>query len=333
MNGGKLGNKKSINLPGTNVNLPALKEKDIQDIKDGCKHDFDFIAASFIRKKEDVMAIRELLDNNGGKDIKIISKKENREGINKFDEILKYSDGIMVARGDLGVEIPLEEVPIVQKRFIKRCNDEGKMVITATQMLESMTDNPNPTRAEVSDVANAVFDVTGAIMLSGETAMGKYPVECVNVMNRICNSVEGYIKYWKRFKRRENDLTEKNYEFNLNHSVTSTAMEMDAKAIFAYTETGDTPRMISSFIPACPIYALTASEITYKQLALTWGVTPILIQNETNPDVIIEKGLEEAKKRGYVQKGDIVVLAGGASALCNHHGEVINRTIGGVLKI
>jgi len=202
-------------------------------------------------------------------------------------------------------------------------------------MLDTMTENPRPTRAEISDVANAVFDVTGAIMLSGESAMGKYPVECVETMNRIANAVEKNIKYWKRFMRREHDLTNLNYEFNLNHSVTSTAMEMNAKAIFAYTETGDTPRTVASFLPSCPIYAITSNEKTYRQLALTWGVTPILIRNKQTPEDIISEGIEEAKRRGYVQSGDVVVLAGGASILANH-GDLttaMNRTIGGVLKI
>lgn len=335
MNGGMLGNRKSINLPGTHVNLPSLKEKDIQDLKEGCKADFDFVAASFIRCKEDVLAIRKVLDENGGKDIKIISKIENQEGIDNLDEIIELSDGIMVARGDLGVEIPFYEVPIMQKKFIQKCNDAGKMVITATQMLDSMTENPNPTRAEVSDVANAIFDVTGAIMLSGESAMGKYPVKCVETMNEIATAVENYIKYWKRFTRREHDLTELDYEFNLSHSVTSTAMEMNAKAIFAYTETGDTPRMVASFLPCCPIYALTSNEKTYRQLALAWNTTPILVKNKTNPNDVISEGIELAKKQGYVQEGDIVVIAGGASILSSHNSDnsAMNRTIGGVLKI
>ena len=335
MNGGMLGNRKSINLPGTHVNLPSLKEKDIQDLKDGCIADFDFIAASFVRTKEDVVAIRKVLDENGGKDIKIISKIENQEGIDNLDEIIELSDGIMVARGDLGVEIPYYEVPIMQKKFIQKCNDAGKMVITATQMLDTMTENPTPTRAEVSDVANAIFDVTGAIMLSGETAMGKYPIKCVETMNDIATAVENYIKYWKRFTRREHDLSNLDYEFNLSHSVTSTAMEMNAKAIFAYTETGDTPRTIASFLPACPVYALTHNEKTYRQLALCWNTTPILIKDKTNPNDIISEGIEEAKKKGYVQKGDIVVIAGGASILASHENtnSAMNRTIGGVLKI
>ena len=236
-NGGLLGNRKSINLPGTHVNLPSLKEKDIQDLKDGCKVDFDYVAASFVRSAQDVKDIRKVLNENGGEKIKIISKIENQEGIDNLDEIIEVSDGIMVARGDLGVEIPYYEVPIMQKKFIQKCNDAGKIVITATQMLDSMTENPNPTRAEISDVANAIFDVTGAIMLSGESAMGKYPVKCVETMNEIATAVEGYIKYWKRFTRREHNLTDLNYEFNLSHSVTSTAMEMKARAIFAYTQT------------------------------------------------------------------------------------------------
>ena len=334
-NGGMLGNRKSINLPGTHVNLPSLKEKDIQDLKDGCMADFDFVAASFVRSAEDVKSIRKVLDENGGKNIQIISKIENQEGIDNLDEIIELSDGIMVARGDLGVEIPYYEVPIMQKKFIQKCNNAGKMVITATQMLDSMTENPNPTRAEVSDVANAIFDVTGAIMLSGESAMGKYPVKCVETMNEIATAVEQNIKYWKRFTRREYDLSDLDYEFNLSHSVTSTAMEMKAKAIFAYTETGNTPRMVASFLPSCPIYALTSNEKTYRQLSLSWNTTPILIKGKTKPNDIISAGIEEAKKREYVKEGDIVVIAGGASIVSSKDmGEdAMNRTIGGVLKI
>ena len=334
-NGGMLGNRKSINLPGTHVNLPSLKEKDIQDLKDGCMADFDFIAASFVRSAEDVKSIRKVLDENGGKNIQIISKIENQEGIDNLDEIIELSDGIMVARGDLGVEIPYYEVPIMQKKFIQKCNNAGKMVITATQMLDSMTENPNPTRAEISDVANAIFDVTGAIMLSGESAMGKYPVKCVETMNEIATAVEQNIKYWKRFTRREYDLSDLDYEFNLSHSVTSTAMEMKAKAIFAYTETGNTPRMVASFLPSCPIYALTSNEKTYRQLSLSWDTTPILVKEKTKPNDVISAGIEEAKMKGYVQEGDIVVIAGGASIVSSKEmGEdAMNRTIGGVLKI
>lgn len=333
MNGGELGNRKSINVPGTHINLPALKDKDIQDLKDGCKGDFDYIAASFIRSASDVLAIRKVLDENGGKDIKIISKIESQEGIDNFQEILEVTDGIMVARGDMGVEIPMEEVPIVQKRFIKECNRAGKIVITATQMLESMTSNPRATRAEVSDVANAVFDGTGAIMLSGESAMGKYPVQCVETMTRIATAVEASINYGKRFKRREYDLETKNYEFYLGHSICSAALQMNAKAIFAYTECGDTPKLISSFLPCCPIYAVTSSEKTYRQLVLAWDVTPILVKENVPAKELIAKGIEVAKQAGYVQTGDVVAIAGGETILPGDRKDVMNRTIGGVIRI
>lgn len=332
-NGGDLGNRKSINLPGTHVSLPSLKEKDIQDLKDGCRENFDFIAASFVRNAEDVSAIRRVLNENGGETIKIISKIENQEGVDNLDEIIEISDGIMVARGDLGVEIPYYEVPIMQKKFIQKCNDAGKMVITATQMLDSMTENPNPTRAEVSDVANAIFDVTGAIMLSGESAMGKYPIKCVETMNNIALATEDYTNYWKRFARRVHDLKNEDYEYKLNYSVVTTAMEMEADAILAYTETGNTARTLASFSPACPIYALTSNEKTYRQLALNWDTTPILIKGKTKPNDIISAGLEEVKKRGYLKEGDIAIIAGGASILSKHHEETINKTIGGILKI
>jgi len=334
INGGNLGSKKSINIPGTHINLPALKEKDIKDLIDGCKNDFDYIAASFIRSADDVLAIRKVLDENGGKDIKIISKIESQEGIENFDAILEVTDGIMVARGDLGVEIPMEEVPIAQKNFIKKCNKAGKIVITATQMLESMTENPRPTRAEVSDVANAIYDVTGAIMLSGESAMGKYPVICVETMAKIAKSIESDINYAKRVGRRECDVNETfvNYEFYLNHSVCSTARHMNATAIVAYTEGGDTPRIISSFMPTCPIYAVTSNEKTYRQLALVNNVTPILIKATVGAKELISMGIEEAKKRNYISEGDIVTIAGGDIILAKEN-DKINRTIGGVIRV
>ena len=335
INTAKLGSRKTVNVPGLRLNLPALSPKDIADIKNGIKADFDYIAASFVRRASDIEEIKQLLKENGGENIKIISKIESQEGIDNFEEILEISDGIMVARGDMGVEIPMEQVPIVQKRFIKRCTEEGKPVITATQMLESMVSNPRATRAEVSDVANAIFDVTGAIMLSGESAMGKYPVECVNTMCKIAKSVEPNIHYWKRIIRREEDRSNLNYEFNLCHSISNTARDMKSSAIFAYTQTGDTPRMVASFLPECPIYAATTNEKTYKQLALAWNITPILINNKENPNDVIEEGIEIAKQKGYVKTDDIVVIAGGASILSTHTegSQTMNRTIGGVLKI
>ena len=332
--GEMLGNRKGINVPGVEINLPALKEKDIQDLKDGCLHGFDYISASFIRSADDVKQIRKVLDENGGQNIKIISKIENRQGIDNIEEITQISDGIMVARGDLGVEIPLEEVPVLQKRIIKLCNKLGKIVITATQMLESMTENPRPTRAEVSDVANAIYDGTGAIMLSGESAMGKYPVQCVQTMSKIANTIESDIRYWRRFQNSNFEPTTcEKYEFNLNHSICLTAKEMSAKAIVAYTEGGDTPRTIASFLPGCPIYAITRNEQTYRQLALSWGIVPILINDmNATPKETISMGIEKLKEDGTFVKDDIIAIAGG-SIILKDNKSLINRTIGGVLRI
>ena len=251
IDGGPLTNTKSINIPGMAINLPSPTDKDISDIKFGIKAGFDYIAASFVRTSDDVLNIRKVLGENNGEHIKIISKIENRQGIDNFDEILEVSDGIMVARGDLGVEIPMEEVPIRQKEFIAKSNKAGKPVVIATQMLESMIHNPRPTRAEVSDVANAVYDMASCIMLSGESAMGEYPVECVETMVRICEAIEGSLKYWKRFKNREHESDTEDYEYNLNYSTCSTAMDLKAKAIFAYTDTGRTAKMLAGFMPQC----------------------------------------------------------------------------------
>lgn len=331
MNGGDLGNRKSINVPGRHINLPALKEKDINDLIDGCKYDFDFIAASFIRSADDVKAIRKVLAENGGEKIKIISKIESQEGIDNFDEILEVSDGIMVARGDMGVEIPMEEVPVVQKQLIKKCNRAGKIVITATQMLESMTENPRPTRAEVSDVANAIFDITGAIMLSGESAMGKYPVQCVETMSKIAHSIERQISYDKRIARRNLDFGNMDYEFYLDHSICSAARQMNAKAIVAYTESGNTPMKISSLLPTCPIIAVTTDEKTYRQLAIVADTIPVLINETGTPKEIISKGIEKAIKLNLIQKGDVLAIAGGDKILPTSESKM-NRTIGGVIK-
>lgn len=334
VNGGELGNRKSINIPGTHINLPALKEKDIKDLISGCEHDFDYIAASFIRSKEDVLAIRKVLDENGGKDIKIISKIESTEGIENFDSILEVTDGIMVARGDMGVEIPMEEVPVVQKEIIKKCNKAGKIVITATQMLESMTNNPRPTRAEVSDVANAVFDVTGAIMLSGESAMGKYPVVCVETMSKIAMSAENNINYEKRLGLRETDEEYDNYEFYLDRAICTTAKKLEAKGIFAYTECGDTPKTLAGFMPCCPIFAVTKNVKTFRQLALANNVTPILVKGKgLEIKDIIAKGIEQAKVNGYISNGDVVAIAGGEKILDGFDSSDMNRTFGGIVRV
>ena len=331
--GGKLGSRKSINIPGCSVRLPSLKEKDIQDLKDGVRVDFDYVAASFVRNAQDVLDVRKVLDDNGGQRIKIIAKIENQEGIDNFKEILKVVDGVMVARGDMGVEIPLEQVPIVQKYFIKECDRAGKLVITATQMLESMSNSPRPTRAEVSDVANAIFDGTGAIMLSGESAMGKYPVECVKTMNKIAEAIEGSIKYWKRFKKREYDLSKTTDEWNLNYSVCNTALNMQAKAIIVYTQTGDTPNLIASLLPACPVYALTEDEMTYRQLAPIWGIEPILFEKQENIDKVLKLGVDKLLKENKLNKGDLVILAGGTGIEIESTSDGINRMIGRTIRI
>ena len=333
IDGGKLTNTKSINIPGMEVKLPSPTEKDIEDIKFGIKAGFDYIAASFVRTAQDVLNIRKILEENNGKHIKIISKIENRQGIDNFDEILEVSDGIMVARGDLGVEIPMEEVPIRQKEFISKCNRVGKQVVIATQMLESMIHNPRPTRAEVSDVANAVYDMASCIMLSGESAMGEYPVECVNTMVKICEAIEGSIKYWNRFKRKEYECEKTDYEYNLNHSTCSTAMNLNAKAIFAYTDTGRTAKMIAGFMPQCPIYVITSNKEIYKQLSLSWNTYTILVDAKESIDEMINDGVKIAKEKKYIEEGDIIVIAGGASILSGHKHAKLNKTIGGVLKV
>lgn len=333
IDGGPLTNTKSINIPGMYINLPSPTEKDIEDIKFGITVGFDYIAASFVRTPQDVLNIRKILEENNGAHIKIISKIENRQGIDNFDEILEVSDGIMVARGDLGVEIPMEEVPIRQKEFISKCNKAGKPVIIATQMLESMIHSPRPTRAEVSDVANAVYDMTSCIMLSGESAMGEYPVECVKTMVRICEAIEGSLKYWKRFKNKQRDCGNVDYEYNLNYSTCSTAMDLCAKAIFAYTDTGRTAKMLAGFMPQCPIYVITANKEVCKQLSMIWNANAILVEAKESIDDMIDEGIKIAKEKKYIESGDIVVIAGGASILAGHKHAKLNRTIGGVLKV
>ena len=330
LNTGKLGSRKTMNVPGVKVDLPALTQKDIDDITEGIKRGFDYVAASFVRKAADVIALRKLLNENGGERVKIISKIENQEGIDNFEEILALSDGIMVARGDMGVEIPMEQVPIVQKRFIKRCNQVGKPVITATQMLESMTSNPRPTRAEVSDVANAVYDKTGAIMLSGECAMGKYPVECVEVMSRISRAIEAETHYWRRFNRYA-----KNYDFNdleshIAYTTIATAQNMDAAGIVAYTKTGDSIRKLAGFPCQCPIFAITDDEKTFNQLAVSVNVCPILVEGTTSIEDTIKKGIEKMKSDELVETGDIVVISGGAKVLSSVEE---NKTFAGMLRI
>lgn len=330
LNGGKLGNRKSVNIPGIHLSLPALKEKDIQDLVDGAKHGFDYVAASFVRSKEDVLAVRKVLDENGGKDIKIICKIENQEGLDNLEEIIENSDGIMVARGDLGVEIPFQDVPMAQKDMIKACNRKGKPVITATQMLESMTHSPRPTRAEVSDVANAVYDRTGAIMLSGECAMGEYPLECVKTMVDISETIESKIKYWERFNNKYQKLETDDLDYNVNYTVCRMARKINAKAVVAYTNTGNTARYLSGLGIKCPVFAVTSNEKTYNQLALMWNVFPILLPDQKTINDLLELGIEKLEEDGYLEKGDRVVIAGGSQILPTRKS---SKTIGGVIEI
>lgn len=328
-NTGRLGSRKTMNIPGVKLEQPALSPKDIDDLTKGVAAGFDYIFASFIRRADDVNQMRKLLDDNGGQEIGIIAKIESQEGIDNFEEILELVDGIMVARGDMGVEIPLEQVPVVQKHFIKRCNEVGKPVIVATQMLESMTSNPRPTRAEVSDVANAVYDMTGAIMLSGECALGKYPVECVTDMDKISKNVEKNIKYWKRFNTRE-VIDKTDIKENKAYVACITARDIGADAIVAYTHTGNTVNMISGLRPSCPIIAITDNQKTYHKLSLTQNVTPIYVEAKSTINETRAQGIIELEKQGILEKDDIVVFAGGDPILPKEKESI---TFGGIMKI
>lgn len=311
INSGMLGSRKGINLPNVSIKLPALTEKDIDDIKFGIKMGFDYIAASFIRSASDVLSIRKVLEENGGSDIKIISKIENREGVDNIDAILEVTDGIMVARGDLGVEIPFEEVPIIQKQLIDKCKAKGKLVVTATQMLESMITNPRPTRAEASDVANAIFDGTDAIMLSGETAKGSFPVEAVNAMVRIATKIESSIDYVEKFYNNSCSKTT-NITDAISHATCTTASDLNSPCIVAVTKSGFTVREVSKYRPKSLILGLTPDERVQRQLNLTWGCYPYLvdIDNICVGD-LFQNTANIANEKGFAQKGDVIITVGG----------------------
>lgn len=311
LNNGDLGENKGVNLPGVSIALPALAEKDKQDLIFGCEQGVDFVAASFIRKRSDVVEIREHLKAHGGENIQIISKIENQEGLNNFDEILEASDGIMVARGDMGVEIPVEEVIFAQKMIIEKCIRARKVVITATQMLDSMIRNPRPTRAEVSDVANAVFDGTSCVMLSGETASGKYPIEALSTMVNTVTAAEEAIDYWGRFRERSLLPVVSGISDAITHSCCLTAMDLNASAILAATRSGYTAKVISRFRPACPIVALCQNESTRRQLAISWGVHPYLSGEVDSTDRMFSLAVDVARKENAVQIGDTVVITAG----------------------
>jgi len=309
-NAGVVKNNKGINIPGVKINLPAITPKDKGDIEFGIRMDIDFIAASFVRKASDVLEIKKILEENNAEHIQIISKIENQEGVDNLEEIIEISDGIMVARGDLGVEIPSEEIPLVQKRMIKLCNIAGKPVITATQMLDSMMRNPRPTRAEVTDVANAIFDGTDAIMLSGETAAGKYPLESVKMMAQIARRTEAAIDYRSLLNSK---LMDKQITVTdaISHATCNTALDLEASAIITATSSGYTARMVSKFKPQAPIIAATVSERIRRRLCLSWGVETVLTQQLKSTDDVIDMSVEKALENKLIKRGDLVVITAG----------------------
>ena len=308
VNGGVVKSRKGVNLPGVEVNLPSLMEKDIEDLKFGVENGFDIVAASFIRSAEDVLKIRRVLEENGGGQMHIISKIENQQGVENIDKILEASDGIMVARGDLGVEIPPEEVPLVQKILIAKANCIGKPVITATQMLESMVHSPRPTRAEANDVANAIFDGSDAIMLSGETAAGAYPLEAVATMARIALKAESAVDYAAKLAN-TTEPARVNITNAISMAACATAAELKTAAITTVTKSGFTARMISRYRPACPLIASTSDETVWRQMNLIWGCKPMLYTGELPRGGVFDTALEIAVKSGLLKNGDTVVSA------------------------
>lgn len=309
-NSGTIKNKKGVNVPNVKINLPALTERDIGDIKFGIEQDVDYIAASFIRKAEDVISIRRILEDENAGHIMIISKIENRQGVENIDAIIQVSDGIMVARGDLGVEIPAEEVPLVQKMLIRKCNEAGKPVITATQMLDSMIRNPRPTRAEVSDVATAIFEGSDAIMLSGETASGSYPSEAVKTMARIAVMIENSLNYEEILKTKKVGFTNSITD-SISFATCRTCLDLKASAIISATSSGYTAAAVSKYRPLAPIIAATESEQVMRRMALYWGVYPLKIGKMNSTDEIIDKSVEGALQLGYIENGDLVVITAG----------------------
>ena len=312
--GGVLSNNKSINIPDTKIQLPALTDKDREDLRFAAENDFDYVAASFIRRAQDIWDIRDELAKWGGQNIRIIAKIENREGVENFDEILAASDGAMVARGDLGVEIPAYEVPMIQKTMISKSALAGKNVVTATQMLDSMMRNPRPTRAEVSDVANAVFDGTSCVMLSGETASGKYPLEALDIMVRTVEAAEAAIDYRDRFIRQfelDRQVGSQSIDQAISHTCCMTAIDLNASAILAATTSGHSARMISRFRPPCPIIGLTTSEKCRRQMAISFGVQPLLYGSVDSTDRLFALCVETVRKEGVVQSGETVVITAG----------------------
>lgn len=309
LNGGVVSNNKGVNIPNAHLSMPFISEKDHQDILFAIKNGYDFIAASFTRCADDIMQIRHILQENNCHTINIIAKIENMEGVENIDEILRVVDGVMVARGDLGVEVPLEDVPSLQKKLIQRGIAAGKPVITATQMLDSMIKNPRPTRAEATDVANAIYDGTSAIMLSGESAVGAYPVEAVETMVRIALRAEADVDYIRRFSRDTSASTDVTNA--ISHATVTSAHDLNASAIITVTKSGSTARILSRYRPACVIVGCTTEKHVWRQLALSWGTVPLMIAEESNTDDLFEHAVDAAVQNGLVHDGELVVLTAG----------------------
>ena len=310
VNGGAVSDHKGINVPGIHLNLPYMSKKDCEDIIFGIEQDVDFIAASFTRSRDGVLRVRWLLDEHGGQDINIIAKIENAEGVASIDEIIEVADAIMIARGDMGVEVPGEEVPVIQKMIIRKVYEAGKQVITATQMLDSMIKNPRPTRAEVADVANAIYDGTSAIMLSGETAAGRYPVHALRTMVRIADRTERDIDYPKRFFHRDRKANP-NVTDAICHATCTTAHDLNASAIITVTKSGGSARMISKYRPDCTIIGCAISEKVSRQLNMSWGVVPVVLEEKSDLFELFDHAAETAKQQGLVEVGDVTVFTSG----------------------
>ena len=309
-NDGVVSDNKGVNVPNADLSMPYISQKDRQDIIFAIENDFDFIAASFTRSAADILDIRKIFEEYHHNSIQIIAKIENMQGVQNIDEIIKVADGIMVARGDMGVEIPLEEVPVLQKLLIKKACNAGKVVITATQMLDSMMKNPRPTRAETTDVANAIYDGTSAIMLSGETAAGLYPVEAVETMAKIAVRAENDIDYIKRFKTRSG-VANPDVTNAISHATCTTAHDLNASAIITVTKSGKTARMISKYRPACPIIGCSMSKTVCRQLNLSWGIKPLLMEEKDTTDSLFDHAVDSAEKAGVVSQGELVVITAG----------------------
>lgn len=309
--GGVLSDRKGVNIPNTRLSMPYLSEQDMSDLEFGAKLQFDYIAASFVRNAADVAYLRKFTNALGWRDVRIIAKIENMDGVRNVDEILEEADGVMVARGDMGVEIPFEMIPSIQKKIIKKAYRAGKQVITATQMLESMIQNPRPTRAEITDVANAIYDGTSAIMLSGETAAGKHPVEAVETMALIAESTEGQIDYVTHFNNAAAASANRRITDAISHATVTTAHDLGAKAIITVTKSGSTARMISKHRPKCMIIGCTTSETVCRQMNLSWGVIPLMCDEKENSDELFAHAVETAKANRLIQENDIVVITAG----------------------